>query len=534
MRISRFLCLLLCLSFLLPVFSSCGGGGTESRPSSESESESESASSSESSSEEGRDKWEGVSFGGEELIVNVSVHYNDEQTFGPADVYSRGPDSLEGADEVGKMIYDRNLRLQTRLGLSVTWEETNVKVTFAQGVIENFVRLSPDNSPDLFINDHSDLIHAMLTGCLWNVYDPTDAGGDPLPSYFDFSHEGWMENFMKGSSMDSEKRYLLASDYFIDAIRYAFVLYVNRDLFDETMQGQFLTVHDLYRHVLVGDWDYLFLKELIETVYRDTVNKGETDREDEWKGLVASQLFQRAFSWTNGLSVLEWDGEIYDSTPSVIENNADYFTFVENFRDLFNTPGVLYTANDVQASTTLFLDGTYLFALSMMGEMESEQVRNSAVNKGVLPIPKFDLTIQDDYHTLIHNQAEMACIPVNARRFCAASAYMQMATEESVAIMKEYYDKSLKLKYNEDKDTQEMLDLIHDRIESPFESVLVRLVMTGAATLPEAPYQGEAMFNMIYNDAVGNKNEFTSTYAKHYEGWCKNLTRLLEIFENLE
>jgi hypothetical protein len=110
---------------------------------------------------------------------------------------------------------------------------------------------------------------------------------------------------------------------------------------------------------------------------------------------------------------------------------------------------------------------------------------------------------------------------------------MQMATEESVAIMKEYYDKTLKLKYNEDKDTQAMLDLIHDRIESPFESVLVRLVMTGAATLPGAPYKGAAMFNMIYDDAAGNKNEFTSTYAKHYDGWCKNLTRLLEIFENL-
>ena len=182
MRTFRVLCLVLCLCLLVPILASCGGGEETS------ESLSESASASLSESEQ--DKWADVSFGGEELIINVSVHYNDEQTFGPADVYSRGPDSLEGADEVGKMIYDRNLSLATELGLTVTWEETNVKVTFAQGVIENFVRLSPDNSPDLFINDHSDLIHAMLTGCLWNVYDPTNENGDPLPSYFDFTHEG--------------------------------------------------------------------------------------------------------------------------------------------------------------------------------------------------------------------------------------------------------------------------------------------------------------------------------------------------------
>ena len=532
MRALRIFCLLLCLCLLLPALVACGGGGTsETNPSSESSSGSSSEST--STSEEAERDWSLVNFDGEELIVNVSTWVNTEQTFGAADVYSRGPDSLQGADEVGKMIYDRNVKLASELGLTVTWDETNAQVSSVQPVVEDFVRLSPENSPDLFINDHSDLIHAMLTGCLWNVYDPMDENGNELASYFDFSAEGWMENFMLGASMNREKRYLLASDYFIDIIRYAFVLYVNRDMFDDAMQGRFLTVHDLYEYVLAGEWDYLYLQDLIETVYRDTVNTGATDKEDEVKGLVASQLFQRAFSWTNGLSILAWDGELYNSTPSVIENNADYFTFMENFKVLFNTPGVLYTAADVQASTTLFLDGSYLFALSMLGEMESEQVRDSQVNKGVLPIPKFDLTIQKDYHTLIHNQAEMACILTNARHFSAATAYMQMATEESVAIMKEYYDKTLKLKYNEDKDTQQMLDLIHDRIESPFESILVRLVMTGAATLPDAPYKGTAMFTMIYDDAAGNKNEFTSTYARHYEGWCKNLQRLLEIFDSL-
>ena len=100
-------CLLLALLLLCPLLAACGGGGGTS--SSESKSESESKPDSESASESSGVDWSNVYFSGEDLIVNVNVYQNIEQTFGAADVYSRGPDSLEGADEVGKLIYDRNL-----------------------------------------------------------------------------------------------------------------------------------------------------------------------------------------------------------------------------------------------------------------------------------------------------------------------------------------------------------------------------------------------------------------------------------------
>jgi hypothetical protein len=529
-RISKFLVsLLLIFSTVLPL-AACGGGASESG--SPSESRSESASESGSASESEQDPWASVDFNGEELLINVSVHYNTDQTFGPADVYSRGPDSLQGADEVQKLIYDRNIALVEELGLTVTWDETNIIVTQVQAVIESFVRTSPENSPDIFINDVYDALHAMLTGCLWNVYDTADGNGEELASYFDFSHPTWMTEYMLGTSLSHDKRYILASDYFIDVIRYAFVLYVNRDMFDEIMQGQFLTVHDLYQYVLGGEWDYFMLKDYMETAHRDTINKGTTDEEDDQKGLVASNHIERVFTWTSGLSLLEWDGEIYNSTPSVLENNPDMFTFVEEFGALLNTSGMVYVGAEIQRATTLFLDGTYLFAMSMMGEMESEQVRDSGVNKGVLPIPKFDMTIQQDYYTLVHDQAEIACILNNARHFSAATAYLQLASEKSVSIMKEYYDKSLKLKYNEDKDTQEMIDLIHRSVGSPFESNIVRIIVSGNY-IPGAPYKGTELFTLIYNSASAQKNSFASDYAAGYDGWCKNLEALISVFDGL-
>jgi hypothetical protein len=338
---------------------------------------------------------------------------------------------------------------------------------------------------------------------------------------------------MLGTSLTHDKRYVLVSDYFIDVIRYSYVMYANRGMFDEVMQGQCITVHDLYEYVQQGIWDYDLLIQYIEIAHKDTVNSASTDKEDEAKGMVASSHMERAYTWTNGLSVLEWDDEIYNSNPYIIENHPQFHEYAERFSELWNTQG-LYHCATVQEATTLFLDGTYLFALSMMGEMESEQVRDSAVNKGVLPLPKFDQRMQPEYHTLVHDQAEVACILNNARHFTAASAYLQKASEDSVAIMKEYYDKSLKLKYNEDKDTQAMMDLIHDRIVTPFELIITRIVVSGGQYLPGAPYAGAEIYNMVLADAKEQKTSFASSWAKHYDGWCNNLEHLVALFDELD
>ena len=253
----------------------------------------------------------------------------------------------------------------------------------------------------------------------------------------------------------------------------------------------------------------------------------------EQVGFIYYQLVERVFTWTTGISIVGWEGEEYNSKAFVKETNSEMFNFMAEFDKVYDAKGTSNLLNDVLGATALFLEGNVLFTLSKMGEMESEQVRSSEVQKGLLPVPLYDNDVQEDYYTLVHNQVEIGCILNNVRHFSAATAYMQLANETSVEVLKEYYEKTLKLKYTEDADDKAMIDLIHDRIVSPFESNLTRLVVSGGTYFAGAPYTGKEIYTIVLEAAKGTAG-FQSSYTSGVEGWKKNLTYMEGIFAQLQ
>jgi hypothetical protein len=76
---------------------------------------------------------------------------------------------------------------------------------------------------------------------------------------------------------------------------------------------------------------------------------------------------------------------------------------------------------------------------------------------------------------------------VNAPSFTRASAYLQYINEQSADVLTEYYEFSLKFKYNEDPTIRKMIDLVCDTIDSPFgmhfENVILQHLETEEKTL---------------------------------------------------
>ena len=176
----------------------------------------------------------------------------------------------------------------------------------------------------------------------------------------------------------------------------------------------------------------------------------------------------------------------------------------------------------------MFMDGKIVMSMAELGEMESEQMRGTSFKRGILPFPRYDRAYTDAVTTVVHDQAEVDTILNNAKSFNMASAFLQYVNEESMEILEMYYEEVLKFKYNDSKGARNMIDLVHETIDSPFDSVISAKVFGTSTTAVQ-------FYASFQQDAVANRNStFSSTYAESRDAVQTQLDTMLEEFAKLQ
>ncbi|MCQ2385190.1 MAG: hypothetical protein MJ078_00720 [Clostridia bacterium] len=458
------------------------------------------------------DGWEGVDFGGDTVRMCVSAHQDIEVTFPAADIYTKGPDGNNVTDKVQMKAKERNEKVAKMLNVNVEYTTMNLNYDEIVDNVKQLVTNDSEKAPDIYNNDEYGLIRAMVGGYLWNVKN----AGEGIRNYFDFTDDGWYTSFMEGCTVDPEKLYVLSGDYFIDMVRMAWVLYINETMFNSNLNkiAAYNTISDFYTAVDCGAWDYDLLEELTTAVKSD-VNRDGVISEKDKGGLFYSHITGWIFTSSTGNTVLQQDK---DGKPFVITDTGLAYSTYKKLRSLFDCEGTVYR-QEVLDSTKYFMDGNFLFAMSVLGEMESAEMRNISFDKGLVPIPKFDSQKQDDYHTMVHDQTEMGCILKTTRSFPAASAVMQALNEESADTLREYYAPSLKVKYNDNPNARKMIDLVHETIDNGFGMTISGLIFGDFSADIKTPSPQTDVGDM-----------FSSIYAANYEAYEEALQAMLDKF----
>lgn len=507
MTFKRLLALLLVFSFCLFPLWSCNDGSSDDLDGG-------------GLNDAGSVNWDEVDFKGATVKFAISAAQDTEVTFGPASVYLGGPDSAS-TDEVLKKVLTRNAKVEADLNLKVEYILTYKDYFEVLDDIKMKVQGSSTDAPDLYNNDTRGLNQAIIPGYLMNLLNPTDAKGEVQSSYFDFSYDGWNLDFMKGATFDSLKVYLLAGDYYLDMIRMAWVLYVNKTMFNQNAAA--LGAQDantFYRYVLNGIWDYEMLTNMCDAIWQDNgKEKDKADPEDGRIGLAINHIADWIFPASTGLTPFYIDE---DGKAALIKEINEYNIMSNAFRDIYYSQGTgdgIYWDELVLSSTEHFMKGNFLFAQSVLGELESEELRNVSFEKGLVPFPKYDKNRQDEYHTMVHDQTELGAILVTTTSFARASAFMQYANEQSRDILTEYYEVSLKFKYNEDSSIRSMIDLVYESIDIPFGMQFEMIILGYTQGLPplyEGIYYGDLSsrferdreaFNTVLNKALTEFNK---------------------------
>ena len=474
--------------------------------------------------------WDGVDFGGDTVRISISANQDYEVTFPACDIYTQGPDGST-TDEIQKKVLIRNQKVEQLLNLKAIYDRTDLDYNEVLDDIEKKVLSNAENTPDVYNNDMYGILRAMPKGYFWNVLDPGENG----KSFFDFSYDGWNYDFMKGLTFDQNKMYVLAGDYFLDMIRMAWVLYVNADHFNANgVSLGYGNINEFYEYVAAGIWDWDDLTTISSSVWKDTSKKNTVDKDDELIGLAINHVSDYIFMGSSGVTVFYQDKSF---TPHCIDGIDQFMRMGTELRSIMEGKGNQTTdtttgrgilfENKVITSTEYFFNGNVLFAMSVLGELESTAMRGVEFAKGLVPVPKWNEQEQEDYHTMVHDQTEIAVIFSNAPSFTKASAFMQAANEESRDVLHEYYEKGLKFKYSDDKNIRTMIDLIHDTIDNPFGLHMPAIIAT---------YFGNGSNNWMWTGTCFGAldNTVASTFGSEKQAYQTALTKALADFAALQ
>jgi len=444
------LALSLTAAFLAPSLTACGGD-TASADTTAQQAETTEVTTEKDVLESVKD----IDLGGVTLNIDISINEGEWNTSAK---YVMGPEEETG-ESVSDLVYKRNRDIAEMLNCDVNWTKQDFHYEGVFPYIQKYVNAG-ENTIDMFINDQLGLLKAASNGMLFNVMD------DSYESYFDFNTEGWYTDYMNQLSSSEDTAYVLVGDYFIDALRGSHVMYFNRNLLTEYFDNE----NEIYELVLSDEWTLDKLNYYVDSVYTDLNGSSEVDVDDLFGLWPNSPVL---LYYASDANLIHFD----DSGMPYLNDNYERATLlVDKMLKLYNSKGNLFAHTKNPTFTTAdimnrFVSDKLLFTYWLKVAGYENATLRDFDGIGIAPYPMLDET-QDSYKTIVHDTVEIGAMPitVSLEKASAVSAYVQaMTLYSSEYLMPAYYETALKVKYAQDDYSSQILDIVTDSINSPFE-----------------------------------------------------------------
>jgi len=425
------------------------------------------------------------------IKIQYDMSDNNHEKNPTNDKYIEGPDKISTSSaKIDTLVFNRNKNARDLFGVEIEYSYWN-DADSVWGKQAKKIRLAVEgndpSAPDLFIDMIYDLNKAMKTKGVFK--DIKSIPG----SYFDFTADGWMTEWMESLSFTGDRAYVLGSDYFLDILRGMGVLPFNMEMMNaggsklapalfgadlnagETMSQRF------FDYVEKGDWTWDSLKKLCEAIWVDGGAKQDASDFDDTLGILVdkySGLQSSLVVYSTGVSVIE----TYTINDESDENNgktwARYYSDSSLLGEIFDAVANVFTGNGAFVTNSRedgngfaehyakFASNTLLFAGPVvLAALEDDAFQQMEHEWSVVPLPK--ASVDKEYNTVIHNIADAGAINVRTTpgKARAITAYLQYCTENSGDIREEFLQTVTKYKtttYNQG--TDRMLDLIYDHI----------------------------------------------------------------------
>ena len=365
-----------------------------------------------------------------------------------------------GIDMVKDAIYNRNLAVEDRLGVTLEWtmQKGNNK---NRAAFASYVQNCYSGGTFYDIIATYSRTAAML--CVDGLLQDINAIED---SYLNFNQPWWPECMVETCSID-DSLFFISGDISTNILHFMYAIYYNMDLLKT------LNLEDPIELVDNKTWTLDKLIEMTSGLYVDLDQDGKASEGDQY-GFSSSYFHLDAFYSGSGLRLVE------DDPNGILKISDDFYS--EKAIALADKLGAWFNQGDSYVSARgdswdediPFCEGRSVFIQNRVYLADAQYsggkgpLREVDWEFGILPTPLYDQD-QQEYITLLGNPITLWCVMANAKDPQMSSAVLEcMASEAYRKTSPALFENNMKYRYTPDNagkgDGARMFDIIRTNI----------------------------------------------------------------------
>ena len=414
---------------------------------------------------------------------------------------------IEGEGEsTGGLVNDavvaRNLTVEELLGVKLVFTQIDLDYTQVSGNLRKFTSSGTDEF-DLVVNDIWAFAELTLGNHFRNTLNEE--------CVFDFDRPYWYRDFMEDLRFVETYQSVLAGDFFIDVLRSAHLLLLNKQMYTDYYNRP---ADELYDAVSNYEWTYDKMYEVISDKYADKNLNGVKDGGDQYGLLEMYNWGGHIPFMVSGTTYFERDE--FGAPVLVVHEGDRANQLTSKIAALYNNDSTAVT-DDASLLTAFTNDECLIVGYQRLGSLENPILRQMEGDAAVLPYPMLFASDQK-YITSTHDTTEMGAILTTVKDLAFVSTVIEVLNRETANIlMPKYYKECLQVQCVDDEKASAMIDIIHDNFDNAF-------ILAYNETLNSCILQA-------IHDAVEQNREFSAVFAGRAKSVTKTLNNMVLRFE---
>ena len=447
-------------------------------------------------------RFDGVSYNGREFRIYTSTNIAS-MGMGNSNFLIEGTGETEGG-LVNDKVLERNMSVEELLDVELVFTQADLSYSQVAADLRKFTTSGTDEF-DLVINDIYAYAELLIEGNFRNVLEEE--------CVFDFDRSYWYKDYMEDLRLMNGYQYVLAGDYFIDILRGAHLLLLNKQIYVDYYNRPADEIYDVVNNY---EWTYEKMNELISDKYSDKNLNGQKDKGDQY-GFIACEYWgcSIAFSVSGNPTYITRDE---DGVPEVVVHEGDRANqLAAAMSNVFNNESSsVAMTSDADLLTAFTQDECLILCYQRLGSLENPILRQMEGDAAVLPYPML-FASDKKYTTSAHDTTEMGAILATSTDLAFISTVTEVLNRETAKILiPVYYKECLQVQCVDDEKAAAMIDIIHDNFDNSF--ILAYNLPLGSMIL------------QAFSESMQNKREFSAVFAGKHKSVNRNLQSKIKSF----